>query len=116
MIGDRCARNARERRSTFLQRTLNASIHQTGEYEDLARIDAENTSWIKTITIIAERGWPGTALVGEQGADEAWLLVQHADLDPDFQHQALQQLKAAAEAGDARLTLGCALICWRRLN
>ncbi|MFI2620578.1 DUF6624 domain-containing protein [Streptomyces sp. NPDC018584] len=73
---------------------------QTGEFKDLARIDAENTAWIKTI--IAEHGWPGTALVGDQGADEAWLLVQHADRDPEFQRQALEHLKTAVEAGDTR--------------
>ncbi|MFH8569159.1 DUF6624 domain-containing protein [Streptomyces sp. NPDC017993] len=72
---------------------------QTGEAGDLARIDADNTAWIKSV--IAEHGWPGTALVGDRGADEAWLLVQHADRAPEFQGQALQQLKSAVEAGDA---------------
>ncbi|PYV16293.1 MAG: hypothetical protein DMG07_08125 [Acidobacteria bacterium] len=28
--------------------------------------------------VVAGRGWPGTRLVGEQGAHAAWLLVQHA--------------------------------------
>lgn len=60
---------------------------QTGEPGDLSWIDADNTTWIKTV--IAEQGWPGTALVGDQGADDAWLLVQHADRDPEFQRQAL---------------------------
>lgn len=90
--------NELHRRADTDQRARHRCI-QTGEHENLARIDAENTAWIKTV--LAEHGWPGTTLVGEQGADEAWLLVQHADHDPDFQHQALQQLKAAVEAGDA---------------
>lgn len=28
--------------------------------------------------IVAERGWPGRSLVGEDGADAAWLVLQHA--------------------------------------
>ncbi|MGW2689537.1 hypothetical protein ACWC6I_41055 [Streptomyces sp. NPDC001414] len=50
---------------------------------------------------MAEHGWPGVALVGEQGADEAWLLAQHADLDPAFQRQALGLLTVVVAAGDA---------------
>jgi hypothetical protein len=72
---------------------------QTGEPGDLSRIDTDNTAWIKTV--IAKHGWPGTALVGDQGADDAWLLVQHADRDPEFQRQALELLKSAVEADDA---------------
>ncbi|MFI0220133.1 DUF6624 domain-containing protein [Streptomyces lydicus] len=86
------------RRADTDQRARNLCI-ETGEAGDLARIDADNTAWIKSV--IAEHGWPGAALVGDQGADEAWLLVQHADRDPEFQSQALKQLKSAVEAGDA---------------
>lgn len=39
--------------------------------------------------------------MGDQGADDAWLLIQHADRDPEFQQQALELLKAAVEADDA---------------
>lgn len=39
--------------------------------------------------------------MGERGADESWLLAQHADLDPAFQRRALDLLKAAVEAEDA---------------
>ncbi|WP_407547551.1 hypothetical protein QOM21_00870 [Streptomyces sp. Pv4-95] len=86
------------RRADADQRARNLWI-ETGEAEGLAQIDVDNTAWIKTV--IAEHGWPGTALVGDRAADEAWLLVQHADRDPDFQSQALEHLKAAVEAGDA---------------
>ncbi|MGW3421577.1 DUF6624 domain-containing protein [Streptomyces phaeochromogenes] len=72
---------------------------QTGELGDLSRIDADNTAWVKTV--IAKHGWPGFSLVGSQGADDAWLLVQHADRDPEFQRQALDLLISAVEAGEA---------------
>ncbi|MGW3389519.1 DUF6624 domain-containing protein [Streptomyces cinereoruber] len=72
---------------------------RTGDGAELARIDTDNTAWLKEV--IARHGWPGTTLVGEQGADEAWLLVQHADLDPDFQRHVLGLLEQAVDAGDA---------------
>ncbi|MFJ8677533.1 DUF6624 domain-containing protein [Streptomyces sp. NPDC093589] len=86
------------RRADTDRRARNRWI-ETGEFEGLAQIDADNTAWMKTV--IAKHGWPGAALVGDQGAEDAWLLVQHADRDPEFQSQALQQLKSAVDAGDA---------------
>lgn len=49
--------------------------------------------------IIAEHGWPGTDLVGEDGEDAAWTIAQHSDLDPDFQRCALAHLEVAVEQG-----------------
>lgn len=51
--------------------------------------------------IVAEHGWPGYALVGEDGEEAAWAIAQHSDLDPDAQRCALRQLEAAVEAGQA---------------
>ncbi len=45
--------------------------------------------------IVAQHGWPGRSLVGEEGAHAAWLLVQHADLDPAFQRSCLDLMQAA---------------------
>ncbi|GAB2579416.1 hypothetical protein GCM10027168_10360 [Streptomyces capparidis] len=72
---------------------------KTGDGGDLSRIDTDNTTWLKQV--VAEHGWPGIALVGEQGAGEAWLLAQHAVHDPAFQRQVLDLLRDAVEAGDA---------------
>ncbi|WP_432086374.1 DUF6624 domain-containing protein [Streptomyces sp. bgisy095] len=72
---------------------------RTGDGAGLVRIDVANTAWLKQI--IDRHGWPGIALVGEQGADEAWLLAQHADLDPDFQRHVLGLLEQAVDTGDA---------------
>lgn len=51
--------------------------------------------------IIAEHGWPGRSLVGDEGATYAWLILQHAISDPDFQRRGLDLLKAAAAHGEA---------------
>lgn len=51
--------------------------------------------------IMAEHGWPGTALVGTEASRAAWLVAQHADRQLDVQRQALALMEKAAEAGEA---------------
>ncbi|WP_205519090.1 DUF6624 domain-containing protein [Streptomyces olivoreticuli] len=62
-------------------------------------VDADNIVWLKTV--LAQHGWPGHTLVGEEAADAAWLMIQHADRDLPFQLHAFQLLTAAVEAGEA---------------
>jgi hypothetical protein len=45
--------------------------------------------------------WPGRRLVGEDGADAAWRLAQHALFDPGLQRRCLELLELAVDAGDA---------------
>ena len=59
-------------------------------------VDRENTERVKEI--LAEHGWPGWSLVGDDGSTAAWFLVQHADLDPEFQELGLGYLMGAVEA------------------
>jgi hypothetical protein len=51
--------------------------------------------------IIAEHGWPTYDMVGRKAADAAWLIAQHADLDPEFQREALELLEAAVATEQA---------------
>ncbi|MGW2325285.1 DUF6624 domain-containing protein [Streptomyces sp. NPDC001700] len=74
-------------------------VAQTLDWAEVGRVDADNTAWLERV--IAEHGWPGTGLVGEQGATDAWLLAQHADRAPAFQRQALELVKTAVAAGEA---------------
>jgi len=64
---------------------------QNEEFEKLAaaahKADSENTAWLKQV--VENRGWPTRALVGNDGASAAWLLVQHADADRKFQRKCL---------------------------
>src|SRR6185503_10085090 len=46
--------------------------------------------------IIDDVGWPSERLVGAEAAWSAWLVVQHAIGEPDFQRHALGLLRAAA--------------------
>jgi hypothetical protein len=65
----------------------------------LQEIDKRNTAWLKEV--VDKRGWPGNGLVGTDGAQRAWLLVQHADLDRDFQKRCLKLLAEAVKKSDA---------------
>jgi hypothetical protein len=78
-----------------------AFLHRPSSAELMAwrRVDVENTDRLRVI--VAERGWPGRALVGESGAEDAWLLAQHADRQLDTQRQFLAAVEAAVQAGDA---------------
>jgi hypothetical protein len=51
--------------------------------------------------IFESLGWPGERQVGQQAAEAAWLLVQHAIAQPAFQRHALALLQAAVARGDA---------------
>lgn len=65
----------------------------------MTKIDRKNTARMKEI--IAKHGWPGKSLVGEDGAEAAWLLVQHADKDREFQKRCLKLLERAVKAREA---------------
>lgn len=81
------------------QRARNAAIEAGGDIaedsdigKEIARVDRRNTERLKEI--IDEYGWPGRTLVGERASRSAWLLAQHADLDPKFQERALELMEA----------------------
>jgi hypothetical protein len=67
--------------------------------ERMKVIDVRNTARMKQI--IAQEGWPTKTLVGEKASRGAFLLVQHADLDPAFQKECLPMLEKAVAAGEA---------------
>jgi hypothetical protein len=67
------------------------SPEQRAEYDKVEagvkQTDQANTAWLKAI--VAKQGWPTIGLVGGDGANAAWLLVQHADADPKVQRECL---------------------------
>lgn len=60
--------------------------------EKMSLVDEKNTARMKQI--VAKHGWPGKTLVGQAGAANAWLLVQHADKDREFQKKCLGLMEA----------------------
>ena len=65
---------------------------------DVYLVDANNLARLELITALS--GFPTAEIVGRDGVGALWLLVQHADADPDFQTRALEELQALAARGD----------------
>ncbi|MBC8136378.1 MAG: hypothetical protein H8F28_10875, partial [Fibrella sp.] len=51
--------------------------------------------------IIAQCGWPGKSLVGVEGANAAWFILQHAVGNPTLQRRCLPLLQEAIANGEA---------------
>jgi hypothetical protein len=58
---------------------------------EMRRIDRENTARMQEI--VRQHGWPGPELVGRDGTEAAWLLVQHST--PEFQREMLPLVEKA---------------------
>jgi hypothetical protein len=69
---------------------------------EMNRLDVAHTDRLRQI--VEAHGWPGRSLVGSKGANDAWLLAQHADKQLDFQRHVLGLLEAAVAAGEANAT------------
>jgi hypothetical protein len=48
--------------------------------------------------LIAVHGWPDEAIAGKDGAEAAWLIVQHTIGEPEFQLEMLHLVRACADA------------------
>lgn len=83
---------------------LHATLSATGEiYGGYApALSAVNERHARRLeTIIAQVGWPGRSLVGDEAAHAAWRVAQHAIGLPAFQRLALHHLRRAVAAGEA---------------
>ncbi len=56
-------------------------------HPEIKKVHESNNSRIREI--ITHIGWPTESIVREDGADAAWLIVQHAILESEFQKSAL---------------------------
>jgi hypothetical protein len=82
-----------------VRNTAIANMRDPSVWARMKEIDHKTTTRLKEI--VAKHGWPGKSLVGEDAANAAWLLVQHADADLAFQKQCLALIEKAAEADEA---------------
>jgi hypothetical protein len=55
----------------------------------------------RLVQILDTYGWPGKSLVGDDGAEAAWMLALHTMPDPDVLRRCLRLLEDAAAAGEA---------------
>jgi hypothetical protein len=82
-----------------MERDQQVRTRQPPDLDEWLAVDSENTAWLADL--IGQRGWPRRSQVGEQAAMAAWLLAQHADAQPEFQHRCLDLLTAAVAEGEA---------------
>ena len=80
---------------------IRRGVLNDGYHPEMEAIHVRNASRLKEI--LAEYGWPVPALVGDDGAEAAWLIVQHAIGDPPLQRQCLQLVQSAAKSGEVPL-------------
>lgn len=82
-----------------VRKALNATPVSKAAQEAALRTDAENTGFMREVLSVC--GWPKRSALGEEAAKAAWLLTQHADMDPEYQVLASHQLKYAVLAKEA---------------
>lgn len=68
--------------------------------EKSGAVDAENTAALKALLKI--HGWFRISTFGAKADDNAWLLVQHADQEPEFQKEVLGELEALYKIGETQ--------------
>ncbi len=90
---------ARLDRSARAELAASGALFETGYEPRMARIHQRNAKRLRGI--IESVGWPGADLVGPDGAEAAWLILQHAISEPDLLRRALPLLTAAAREGKA---------------
>lgn len=68
---------------------------------ELARVSEIDRSHAKRLAeIVAVHGWPTRGLVGAEAAQGAFVVVQHAGHDPEFQNQCLALMVDQVEQGE----------------
>lgn len=78
------------KKSSFDEATISRNMSRT---DSLNRIEAK--------LIIKKYGFPGYSLVGEDGSDSFWAIVQHCDQDLIFQQNALALMTKEVERHNA---------------
>lgn len=96
MLHDRLAALAAQDEAVRARLAADGSLFD-GYHSEMQAVHEDNAAELEAI--VAERGWPSVALVGEKGAEAAWLIAQHAIGLPDFQRRCLASMQTAAEAG-----------------
>jgi hypothetical protein len=70
-----------------------------GYHPEMEAVHRRNAAALRAL--IARHGWPGRRLAGDDGAEAAWRIAQHAIGEPDFLRAAWRLLEQAVAVGDA---------------
>jgi hypothetical protein len=82
-----------------------SSLGTTQQSKELIAIvkkqdEIDKRNMIRLEEIVRQYGWPGRSLVGEEGANAGFLVLQHADLS--FQKKYFPLIKEGASTGEVR--------------
>jgi hypothetical protein len=86
-------------RDTLVKRLQSGHPPDSALVARMHAVDSTDTAWLKRI--LARSGWPTVSAAGREGAEAAFLIVQHADGDTAFQAYALPLLRRAAATHQA---------------
>lgn len=81
------------------QRLVEEGVLHRGYHDEMAALHRRHAARFREVLNL--HGWPGRPLVGDEGADAAWLVLQHCILDPELMRMALPLLGAAVDRGEA---------------
>lgn len=98
-LRDELLEMARRDRQVRAELVASGELFDVGYEPRMARVHERNARRLRRI--IESVGWPGTDLVGLDGAEAAWLILQHAIAEPDLQRHALPLVQAAVREGTA---------------
>ena len=93
-LRDELLEMARRDRKVRAELAASGELFGAGYEPRMARVHERNARRLRRI--IESVGWPGADLVGSDGAEAAWLILQHAIAEPDLLRRALPLLQAAA--------------------
>ncbi len=74
---------------------LNRGVLFGGYHPEMERVHNANADSLEVL--LNDYGWPSQALVGDEAAKAAWLVVQHAISKPQFQRRCLSLLKEESQ-------------------
>jgi len=74
-----------------LDQKVMVKAKQSGSWDEFSGITKKNSDKLKAI--IKKYGWPTISLVGKRSNRGAWLIVQHADHDVEFQEKCLKLMQ-----------------------
>lgn len=88
------------RKELLAMMAADQKARQARDVERTKTLDIRHANRMREL--LDTRGWPKISEVGRDGAQAAWLLIQHADHDLALQKRALELMESAVEEGEAK--------------
>ena len=87
-------------RDTMVQLLQGGGGFDPAFVQRMATVDSGNIAWLKGA--LAARGWPRRSVVGDEAAEAAFLIAQHAVQDTAFMAQALGMMEPLVADGEVK--------------